>query len=61
MRLLNVPFLLKKHNFYSGSSESDEKGSDESHDNHSQHSMNMLDNYIDHYGELNYAYIIDNE
>ena len=54
-------YSISYKSFLRGSSESDKKGSDESNANLSQHSMNMLDNYIDHYGEFNYAYIIDNE
>ena len=47
--------------FFRGSSGSESGTADSDETRSSHHSMNMLDNYIDHYGEYNYAYIIDNE
>ena len=45
---------------FSGSSSSSASGSEESGMTRSGHSLGR-DNYVDCYGEYNYAYIIDNE
>ena len=46
--------------YFSGSSSSSASGSEESGMTRSGHSLGR-DNYVDCYGEYNYAYIIDNE